>query len=528
MRKTSGLLGFVVVCALVAGCGGSSLGAKGAKVKFAKNGTFTMAMSDDRGNFDPYHTNNINYAKFAYDSLVNLRPDGTWATGLAEKWKVDVNSATFTLRGNVTCSDGTPLTAGQVAADLKYLGNPKNKAFLYGVTVPSIPFKVTSDDASRTVKIDMSEPFGFLLNTIGQTPIVCEKGLRDQKILQRSSSGTGPFVLTNVAPGQSYTFTVRKDYKWGPDGASTSAPGTPAKVVFQVMHNETTAANLLLSGEVNLARINGEDRNRLDARGLRRFDRPSTGVWLHYNVSAGRVAADQRIRQALVAALDLDEIVKVNSGGTGHRATGLMTIEPKVCKGDTLNGLLPKHDVAAAESLLDQAGWTKGADGIRRKGGKPLKLDMVYVTEISEYNAPTAELVRKRFADIGVQAKLIPTTLAVSFKYLFETRNWDIWLQGNGINLPSQAVPAYSGPPPPEGQNWTGINNPEYSRLAAKAKALPLPESCTYWNQAEQALFRDVDVVPIVTRPEPWYLNKAQATYAGYDRPLPSSIRMLQ
>jgi peptide/nickel transport system substrate-binding protein len=124
--------------------------------------------------------------------------------------------------------------------------------------------------------------------------------------------------------------------------------------------------------------------------------------------------------------------------------------------------------------------------------------------------------------------KLIPITLAQYGTYLFQTRNWDIELEGNGISLPIQAVPFYSGPEPPKGQNWTGIHNPDYDRLVAKAQNQPLPAACTYWNQAEQALFRDVDVVPIVNRPEQWYLQKAQATYAGYDRPLPSSIRLLR
>ncbi len=513
---------------MAAGCGGSPAARQNGGVKYARGGTFTMAFNDDRGNFDPYHTNIVNYAKFAYDSLVNLRPDGTFATGLAQKWTVDLTSATFTLRGDVTCSDGTPLTAKQVAADLKYVGDPKNQSFLRGVTVPTVPFTVTADDTARTVKIVMSQPYSFLLHTVGQTPIMCAKGLKDPNSIKYRSDGTGPFVLTNVVPGQSYTFAVRQGYKWGPDGAGTSAPGTPAKVVLNVLRNETTAANLLLSGQLNLARITGEDRARLDARGMHRFQRPAAGVWLHYNNSAGRPTSDRRVRQALAQALDLDQIVKVDSGGVGRRQTGLMTIEPKVCRGDTLTGLLPKYDVAAAQALLDQAGWVKGADGIRHRGGKALKLDMLYLPEISSYNKPTAELVAQRFHAVGVQANLIPITLAQYATYLFQNRNWDIYLEGNGINLPIQAVPFYSGPVPPKGENWTGINNPDYNRLVAKAKNLPLPDACAYWNQAEQALFRDVDLVPIVNRPEQWYLQKAQATYAGYDRPLPSSIRLLQ
>ncbi len=519
--------GLALSCLVAAGCSGAANQPSDRNAaKYAAGGTFTMVLHDDRGNFDPYQTNILNYAKFAYDSLVNLQPNGKFATGLAAKWSVGVKSATFTLRAGVTCSDGAPLTASQVAADLTYLGDPKNKSVLYGVTIPAVPYTVTANDAARTVKVTLSKPFGFLLQTIGQTPVVCPKGLKDPNRLKFASDGTGPFVLTEVVPGQSYTFMVRKGYTWGPNGASTSAPGTPAKVVFKVLRNETTAANLLLSGEVNMARITGEDRARLDARGLAKFQRPTPGAWMQFNQFAERPAADRRIRQALVQAVDLGEVVKVNSGGTGKPATGLINLVPNVCADDTVSGTLPKYDAAAAEALLDQAGWTKGDDGLRRKAGRPLELDLLYVPEWSIYNKPTVELVAKRFEHIGIKAEIVATTLAELPKYLYQSRNWDIFLEGNGLNLPINAVPFYSGPVPPKGLNFSGVNNSAYNALVAKAKALPIPEACTFWKEAEQTLFRNIDVVPIVNRPEQWFMHKAEATFAGYDRPLPISIKL--
>ncbi len=501
-------------------------GDQGAHVRYARNGTFTMATDNDLASFDPYHTNLFGYAKLAYDPLVNLRADGTYVSGLAERWTADAKSATFTLRRDVTCSDGTSLTASQVAADIRYVGDPKNQSPQYGVTTPTAPFTVTGDDVSRTIKIVMAAPFGFLLDSIGQLPIVCPKGLKDPKRLTTTSDGTGPFVLTSVVPGQSLTFTVRKGYVWGPGGARTSAPGTPAKVSLRFVANQTTAANLVLSGEVNMARVGGEDQQRLTAAGLGRIAVPAAGPLLSFNQLNGRTTVDKRVRQALVQALDLSQLIKVNTGGTGAPSTGLIAMEPRPCGDDTVAGRLPTHDVVSAAALLDQAGWKKGSDGIRSKDGRQLTLDLHYLP-VSGYDRPTAELVSQQWKAVGVRSRLIADTPSQFGKVAFATSDWDAYLVSYGLYLPSQAVAYLSGLEPPKGKNYAGLHNSDYDALVAKAMTMTAPASCTYWGQAEHALWREVNPVPIATRTSFYYLKNAQAKATGFDQPIPTSIRVL-
>jgi peptide/nickel transport system substrate-binding protein len=487
-----------------------------------------MAIAGDVGSFDPYHSLFIKgYYKLAYDSLVNLLPNGEVVSGLAEKWNADARSATFTLRSDVTCSDGSSLTARQVAADLTYAGDAKNQSSLYGSEVPSVPFTATGDDTARTVKIKMSAPYGFTLRTIGMAPIVCAKGLTDPKSLASTSAGTGPFVLVKAVPGQSYTFTVRKGYKWGPGGASTNVPGLPAKVVLRIIPNETTASNLLLAGQLNWALVAGDDRRRLDARGLANVTVPAAGAWLWFNHLGGRTTADKRVRQALVQALDLDEVIRVNTGGTGTAATGLVAMDPKPCPGDTVRGRLPRHDVLAAQATLEQAGWIKGADGIRTKDGRPLSLDLHY-SAASSPDKPTAELLAQRWKAIGVRTKINADSITTMNQVVFKTSNYDIYMQGLGTTLPTVAVKYVSGPVAPKGVNIAGIDNKTYQALAAKATTMTPPQACTYWNQAEQALYRDVDLAPIANRPLKYYLNNVKTQVNGYDFPIPTSIRVLR
>lgn len=532
MRPRSAIsVPLAALCILGAGCGGRTNGSDGrhGAADYATNGTFVMASAVDLGTFNPYQNRALQALfKFAYDSLVNLRPDGSYATGLAEKWTVTNKSATFVLRNGVTCSDGTPMTAGQVAAAISYVSDPKNASVLYNTWVPAVPLTATGDDASREVKVVLKRPFGFLLRTIGRVPIVCGKGLKDPKLLASASDGTGPFVLTSAVPGQSYTLTVRKGYSWGPDGASTSAPGTPAKVVIRTIENETTSANLMLSGALNFVQIHGEDEQRLAARGLHKTESADSGAWLWFNHLGGRPTANEQVRQALVRALDFGEIIRVETGGTGGPATGLIGKAPKVCPGDTVAGQFPKQDVAAAGALLDQAGWAKGPDGMRSKAGKPLTLDVHYLPPVSPREKPTAELIAARWKAIGVQAKLTADTYDGYTRVFYKTGDFDVYMAGFGFDLPSQMKERVSGATPPKGTNGSGIDNADYNRLAARAVTMTPPAACPLWNQAEQALYRHADIVPIVSTADKFYLRGAEAKVVSFEWPIPTSVRVLK
>lgn len=532
MRRSARLLVSLVVMSSVAtGCSGSSTraGEEAGRARYATDGTFTWAVSDDLGAFDVYNNPLIDVqAYLAYDSLVNLRPDGEFVSGLAQRWSADARSATFTLRPDVTCSDGTPLTASQVAAAITYVSDPANKSSQFG-RMPKVPMTATGDDASRTVLVRLTSPFGFLLHTVGQLPIVCAKGLTSPKSLASASDGTGPFVLTEVIAGQRYTFVRRKDYKWGPAGASTDEPGTPAKVVIRVVQSETTTTNLLLSGEINLAKISGTDRQRLDARRVGRLGGSVAGATLWFNELGDRPTADVRVRQALVHALPLDEVVKVNTAGAGDPAAGFnFGGKAKVCPGDTVSGHLPAYDVAAAKALFDEAGWSEDADGTRSQGGKPLTVDLHYVPlGDTALDKPAAELIARSWEGVGVQVKLTAENFGTMARSLFETSSYDVYVRGIGPALPSGMVSYVSGPVPPTGTNIAGIHNDRYNALAAKAQALTVPDACEYWHRAEQELWREVNPVPVAERPLLQYIKGAEAQFANPYLLIPTSIRVL-
>jgi peptide/nickel transport system substrate-binding protein len=529
MKRAYRLVGVLCVAALLlAACGGSGgAGATGAK-RFANGGTFTWAVSSDPGNLDPLMTVlslTRGIDAFLYDRLVYQKTGGTFVSGLASKWQATPTSATFTLAKGVTCADGSPLKASDVAGNFSFIADPKNQSPLLGVFV-SPGLKATADDAAGTVTLTAPQPDPFLLNNTSLVYIVCGKGLKDPDGLKRGEHGSGPFTLTQAVAGDRYTFAKRPEYAWGPGGATTKAQGVPDKAVVRVVSSETTAANLLLSGEINAAQVIGPDRQRLESQKLFTWA-PRYGLGeMFFNQAAGHPAQDERVRRALTMGLDLTELGRVMTNGTGLPAQSLVTAEPRACTNDSVKGNLPAHDAAQAGALLDQAGWVKGGDGIRVKDGRRLKLTVTYGSGLGEAVASGMELLGQQWRRLGVDVNLKAVTDTQVNEILFSTGAWDAGLVQITVQVPSQLVPFLSGPTPPKGTNFAHIDNPEYGRLIGEAQRLTGAESCARWGAAESALFKRADVVRFVDSTLPTFAKGAEFD-ASLGSLVPATLRMI-
>lgn len=507
-------LGAVCVLALgVAACGQSanSGGDRQGDTQYRNDGTLTLSLGGDPGNLNPLTTVQITtntVLPYLYDTLVTLDEAGKPIPKLATKWQVTPTSVTFTLHKDVTCSDGTKLTPTHVAANYAYIKNPKNNSLAIGDNLPSADFTVKADDRAGTVTITVPEPYGFLLEGAGTLRIVCPRGLADNKLLARGADGTGPYTVVENVPDDHLTFAVRKDYRWGPNGATTNEPGIPAKVVYRIVQNETTAVNLLLSGQLDAAGAAGADRKRLEGRGYETSTDLGGPDEVWFNQRPGHPGRDLAVRKALTMALDLDQLTKVVSEGNGLRASSLAVLEPRPCRIETVPGTLPAHDPAAAKTALDQAGWAPGGDGIRQKGGRRLAVTLLYPSG-STSGAAGMELIRQQWKDVGVDVKIRGEGENSFVKSLFQGADgWDVAFLTVAIVYPTTFVPFASGALSPAGQNFAAVSNAEYLRLATQARRTPGDPGCALWAQAEQALFRNLDVVPVATARATTYLNK--------------------
>ncbi|GAA1510090.1 ABC transporter substrate-binding protein [Dactylosporangium maewongense] len=526
MRSVRTIAALGGLALLLGACGGNA--ATGDQT-FADGKTFTMVLGADPGTLDP-HLTSLSVAmvvgRFMYDSLVNIDPDGNEVAGLAQTWQGTTTSATYTLRKDVKCANGSPLTATMVADNINFVGDPKNASSRIGAFVPA-GATAKADDAAGTVTVTSPAPASFLARMVGGLPIVCDKGMKDRNLLKQGGDGTGMFTLTEAVANDHYTFTRRKDYAWGPGDWKADQRGLPDTAVLKVVTNESTAANLLMSKQANAAQLVGPDRQRVQAANLHQRQIEATLGELWFNHKSGLPGADEQVRKALVQALDLTELGKVVSSGNGKPPTGLVSSGGAPCKQNTVEGNLPGHDLDAAKAALDAAGWTAGAGGVRAKGGQKLTIAIAYPASLGTGSQAGAELTQKVWTSVGAEVTVKPVTDAeIGTGLLGGQLAWEAAFLPLNTPLPSQVVPYVSGPSAPNGVNFSSIDNAEYTKAVTEASAVAGTAGCEQWAAAEKAIFKHVDVVPFVNSTVPIFGQGARFEI-GDGAMIPQSIRML-
>ncbi|MFB7588758.1 ABC transporter substrate-binding protein [Streptomyces sp. NPDC056169] len=505
------------------GCGGGTISST--TTPLVDHGTVRIADASETPSFDPYSTFGASQARYAYDSLVNLAPDGTLVTGLASSWQATATTATFTLRPGITCSDGTPLTASAVARALTYAGDPANQLAGARTVLPDVPFTARADDGTGTVSATAAAPFPFLTRTLGLLPIVCPAGLDRPDSLDRTTQGTGPYVLTRYTPGGPYEFTVRDDYSWGPAGATTKEPGLPAHIVISVVPQTSTAANLLLTGGVDIARVSGPDRARLTGRGLATADVATVVGLTFFNQRPGRVLADPALRRALVSGLDRRGLANVAVGGTGIPATDFGA-EGALCHADLADANLPARNAVEA---LRSAGWTRSADGPLTKDGRSLRLRLITSPDLGPTLASVAELMAREWTALGAEVHLVNESLPALVNAMYQSADFDVVVGSTpGFALPAGFIPFFSGSTPAQGLNFAGVTNPEYDALVAQALRETDTTGCGTWNRAAAALFRSADALPIAEGRSSVYGYRTTFATTFGGQLVPTSIRLHQ
>ncbi|MCW4385357.1 ABC transporter substrate-binding protein [Salinibacterium sp. SYSU T00001] len=514
--------GAVVLAMTMASCASSS--DAGETGEYVSGGTFIKATASEIGSLIPMSAvapDEREMINYAYEAMVYATPDGEIVPWLAESWDATGTEVTFTLRDGITCSDGSDFTAEVAAANFNFHGNAENASFYFGSVVPEGTTAVAEGN-DVTVMVPANDP--FLLENMGLIEMVCQAGLDDPESLQDTTNGTGLFALESIEAQSTYTFQKRDDYTWGPQDVTSETVGLPDTIEIRIIPQESTTANLLLSGDINAGVVLGADRARLDGAGLEYVGiRNPVGEML-FNEREDRPTSDPLVREALVRAIDKNAAAEVIADGSPMEPISLVTKTPLLCVTDEPLEL-PEYDVERAGELLDEAGWELGSNGLREKNGEPLEIVFIYDAGTATH-APAAELVQEMWNELGITTELRANDAAAWSEQLYSTFDWDTgWIQiSSGGPLIQHMF--YGGETPDNGgYNFMFVENPEYEALAQQAMTASPEETCDYWQQAEKELIERVDVAPLADNILPTYMNGAVFEQPGYITP--TSIRML-
>lgn len=328
---------------------------------------------------------------------------------VATDWTVndDATEYTFDLRDDVTFSDGTPLDAAAVAKnfDTYGLGNPA-----LGLTVSEAINNYASSEVvdDDTVTFHFSAPApGFL-----QATSTINSGLLSPATLDRTLEefgagnaadiiGSGPFTITDEKLGTELTLNARDDYDWAPPSLEHQGRAYLDTIHLIVTPEDSVRIGSLLSGQADYIRyVQAFDEARVESGGFDLYAPQTRGVNNSLSLRfTNPILSDIKVRQALVAGVDSQEVVDTIFTGNYPRATSALSSSALGYKDESK---YYEYDPKKAAKLLDEAGWEKGADGIREKDGQRLSLD-VYEAKPQPLSKQTLELVSQQLKKIGVE-----------------------------------------------------------------------------------------------------------------------------
>jgi peptide/nickel transport system substrate-binding protein len=415
------------------------------------------------------------YTEMVYDRLVSVDTNYELVPGaLTEKWEVsaDGKDVTFYLKHGVTFHDGSDFNAGVVKW---WIEEMTKEAACCAYMYTAITSMTIVDDYTIILHMDgpfpalfyyLSGPWGFIMSQEQYESLGPDE-------YASNPSGTGPFMLEEWVFNESLTLVQNPDYNWAAEWTGHEGPANLDKIIFRIMPEDATRLIELEAGGVHLVSEAPwrEIVTYQDDPDYQVIDAPDATIWfVGFNVNAP-IVADLKTRNAIGHAIDRDLIQETLYQGLG-RATGTyLAGELPADQGVTA----PLYDAAAAASLLAEAGWVMGDDGVLVAesvegvdAGTVFEVD--YITYNDDEAGRLAEVTQNMLAAVGVKANIVPmdkptydsTLEAGGFSIILRRYTWD------GLDILPWFHDAYYLPYP----NYTGVSDAEIDKIWLDSEAV--------------------------------------------------------
>lgn len=340
-----------------------------------------------------------------FSGLVRSNRDHEIEPALAESFTLNPEGTqlTVTLRPDLRWSDGAPLTADDVLFTYGMIQDTRFKSPLNG-TFKNVTIERVDDRTVRFTRKQALATFAAAL-TVGLLPEhlwqeVPPTNIRLHK-LNVEPVGAGPYRVKEFRVDSAGAI---KQYVLEPNSHYWGDPARIATLTLKFFPDTPSAIDALRGNTVEGLSVvdgsGGADREVLDSGSVRvqTLRLPRTTA-LFFNDKRANLKTNE-LREALVVALDRHAIADAVTGSRGNVSDGPL---PVGFPGSAAPTLVHAYDPAKAAELLENAGWKKGDDGLRRKDGKEgAELKLTITTSDREEYIEAAELVEKAWEAIGL------------------------------------------------------------------------------------------------------------------------------
>ena len=441
-----------------------------------------------------------------FDALFRIDPQGVIQPNLAVEVPDQKNGGIsedglkwrIRLRDDVRWHDGTPFSAEDVKFTLELITNPNFRSWR---TAGHALVRDITVISPTEISWRMEEPFAPYLSFLTETFIVSKHILGKESnpnnaAFNQAPVGTGPFKWGQRVPGDHLELVANPNY-FG-EGPHIE------RLVFKYIPDLTVLYTQFKSGDVDLV---GQpyitpdhygEAKTLPNRVVTLVPRTSfESFYLNLERPQFRELA---VREALYAAIDKEAIIQGLYYGV---PTPTETFMPR--QSFFFNANLPLHqfDVNRAGKILDQAGWAKGADGIRAKNGVRLSFTNS-TTSGDPLREQVQQFLQQTFAQLGVEMKISNLPAAVMWGEFWTQSQFDSVIVGSSYligadpdvtnRLHSRSIAVKGG----RGSNNAQYTNPEVDALLDKGARTFDPEARrAIYSRVQELVRRDLPFLPL-------------------------------
>jgi ABC-type transport system substrate-binding protein len=425
-------------CLLLAACGGTGAdgGASGEEAEgpsetvaapstdeFDRDAEFTWAAQVLPSSFDPHRQTfsggSVPALVPVHDRLVYIDPyTGELQPMLATEWEAseDGTSITFTLRDDVTYHDGTPFDAESVVANVDHAtsigeGHPSYSKY-------ALIESATAED-DHTVRFDLTGVYAGVIPELmgGGLGMYISPATFDREDDAEAVAGTGPYVMADARPGQSYDYLPYEDY-WDPEAQ------TVAELTVIAEDSEDTILNGIASGEYDAGRVSPAVKARAETTdGVQVVSQlGNTAQVMGMNIELIEGAGDPDVVRAINMAVNRDELAN-----GALRGECVPSVQPWNENSPGHNPDYPAdfygNDPEAAQQLLADAGYPDG-------------IAFTIHTYTNPAYVPIAETLQAQLAEAGITVDIEQHDSAVLSSGYRTDETLETWLTRTPYGAP--------------------------------------------------------------------------------------------
>jgi peptide/nickel transport system substrate-binding protein len=408
-----------------------------------------------------------------YDALLMVNDKYEYEPRLADKWTASADAKTFTfnLRSGLKWSNGEPFSSSDVLFTYRLLADPASGSAhsakfdhvvgiadfrsgkatdVAGFRAPDAnTFVVELDQPNAAFISSISWPFYGILpqSVLGSADV---KTLADHAFFKNPTVGLGPFKFVRYETDQFVELEKNPNYR---------APVGFDKVFLKPVTTDVATAQLE-KGEMQLVQISPTDIDRLKALPTLKIEsKPGPGIILMaVNLDGPKYLQDKRVRQAVLYAIDRENIVKQVLAGQGSITNTHVMGPPAAIPGE-LNKY--EYNPDKARALLTEAGWD---------ANQVVKIQ--WIQGIRDRDA-TVQIIQAQLGAVGMKVELNPIE-AGPLTENHKNRTFDFSLYGGGLytidpdstSVPNQCDQAY-----PQGGNNAHYCNKDVDAAFAAGRA---------------------------------------------------------